>query len=456
MPPDVLLDTNPIPKSIPFRIFSGALSPIDSGDGKLRLRTIASSSVEDRGGDVVTPQAIQQMAASARGMTIFRNHSYKVPGDILGKVERAEAKHAGTDGNGKPIYDLLFDVEVFEGNPENVQTYDAVKSGVQLGTSIGAMIPAGSAKRNDGGGFTYDRLDLLEASIVGIPQNPRSWVQYATKALKTVLATPEEEEDTNAGFNVPADEVDGDAVAVESAVAAESIDAVKETPAMTIDPESGEVVPDVAAEADPELKDAKVWVNDDKGKPHIVVDTDTPAEPEAAAKPAAKTKKSADEADSDDEEEADKPDSDADVEPNEDLDPEPPVVKAGVEEVPAQEPDESSPESAGVPDGDELLPGDIMSRSAAVLADMLKAASRDLVTLRGQVTDLTKQRDTAVEQANEAQENLAFAMETLRLIVNTPLGRKAVVREQVYDLSGRLSGIYSPGVLKMLETNADD
>src|SRR5512135_3027826 len=77
-------------QSIDFKIFSGQFTPLaDTGDGKLRIRTIASSSIEDLSGDIVTEKALREMADSATGMTVFRNHSYNIPRDIFGTVERA-------------------------------------------------------------------------------------------------------------------------------------------------------------------------------------------------------------------------------------------------------------------------------------------------------------------------------------------------------------------------------
>lgn len=195
------------PKSAQFKIFSGALTPFDGGDGRKRLRTIASSSVEDLGGDVVTAEALKRMAESAKGMTIFRNHSYKVPQDILGTVEKAEVKQSGIDGNQKPIHDLILDVVVMD-TPDNNQTHKAVEDGVQLGTSIGAMIPPNGVRRGDNGGYIFDDLRLLEASIVGIPQNPRSWVQYAASAIKKV--EEEDDTDTNEEFHASTEVSVGD------------------------------------------------------------------------------------------------------------------------------------------------------------------------------------------------------------------------------------------------------
>jgi hypothetical protein len=80
--------------------------------------------------------------------------------------------------------DLDFDIRLNESNPRALQTYEAIKSGVKLGTSIGAIVR--HAEKKKGGGLRIDDLELLEASIVGIPANPRSWVQYAVKSINAL------------------------------------------------------------------------------------------------------------------------------------------------------------------------------------------------------------------------------------------------------------------------------
>lgn len=169
-----------------FNIFSGLLKAYEetlpSGDTKRKLRTTASSTVRDHAGDEILLPAIEQMAQKAQNnMTIFLNHSYKVPEDILGSVKSASVVQRGYDADGVPIVDLDFDIDVEDSNPRAVQTYAAIKNGTQLGTSIGAMVR--HATKRKGGGHIIDDLELLEASIVGIPMNPRSWVQYAMKSL---------------------------------------------------------------------------------------------------------------------------------------------------------------------------------------------------------------------------------------------------------------------------------
>jgi hypothetical protein len=115
-------------------------------------------------------------------MTIFLNHEYRVPEDVMGSVDTAHAIARGYDGE-TPIVDLDFDISVNETNPRAVQAWQAIESGVKLGTSIGAQIPEGGAKRNKNGTLVVSDVNLLEASVVGIPANPRSWVHYAMKSL---------------------------------------------------------------------------------------------------------------------------------------------------------------------------------------------------------------------------------------------------------------------------------
>lgn len=168
-----------------FNIFSGLLKAYEDDAGKKRLHTTASSTIKDLVGDEITPAAISKMAERARGnLTIFLNHEYKVPEDVLGSAEKADVVDRGIDGDGNPVVDLDFDIAVNETNPRAVSTWEAIDSGVKLGTSIGAIVR--TAKKKKDGGLVISDLELLEASIVGIPANPRSWVQYAVKSLTAV------------------------------------------------------------------------------------------------------------------------------------------------------------------------------------------------------------------------------------------------------------------------------
>lgn len=176
-----------------FNIYSGLIKAYESADGRKRLRTTASSTIKDLVGDVIAPDAIFRMADKARGnMTIFLNHEYKVPEDVLGSTEAAEVVERGADERGNPILDLDLDIVVNESNPRAVSTWDAIQSGVKLGTSIGAIVR--NAHKAADGSYEITDLELLEASIVSLPANPRSWVQYAMKSLVTDEITTEIEE----------------------------------------------------------------------------------------------------------------------------------------------------------------------------------------------------------------------------------------------------------------------
>lgn len=429
------------PKSAQFKIFSGALTPYDGGDGRKRLRTIASSSVEDLGGDVVTPEALQRMAESAKGMTIFRNHSYKVPQDILGTTEKAEIRHAGTDGHGKAIYDLVLDVVLMD-SPENNQTYSAVTSGVKLGTSIGAMIPEGAARKGDNGGYIFDELRLLEASIVGIPQNPRSWVEYAASAIEL---TEDEDEDTNKGFRAY---IDGQEV--EKAKVWVTVDTEDEAPEEEAETKDAETVIDKTAEL--------AEKGEGYGPGVTVTEASTPALTHNLMgdfDPASATVV----------DETGEPDLDIQASDN--------LLRSGAgEESPAQEgdavpesadadaemeePTDETPAETDESDADDSKEAaatlhDTVTRSADVLADLVKTMTRERVGLLETIKAVEQERDEAREQAKAANANLKIAKEIVQRIANSPLGRKAVYRDAVDDFNVRLSDIYSPEILKRLE-----
>jgi phage head maturation protease len=172
-----------------FSIFTGLLKAYEDG-GKKSFRTTASSTITDLAGDEITTEGIEKMAEKAKGnLTIFLNHEYRVPEDVLGSCKGTSMQTRGVDSEGNPIVDLDFDIDLNDANPRALQTWEAIKSGVKLGTSIGAIVR--HAEKKKGGGLRIDDLELLEASIVGIPANPRSWVHYAAKSVNGVLGETE-------------------------------------------------------------------------------------------------------------------------------------------------------------------------------------------------------------------------------------------------------------------------
>lgn len=171
-----------------FKMFAPTLIASRDSSGRRRIEGVGSSTIRDHHGDSFTLKAMQKMVHAAKGMTAFMNHGYEIPKDVFGKIE--VAKLSKTDLIDKrtkePIYDLRLGILVAESNPLAVENFDLIdKDQINLGISIGAMIPDGGASldKSPGGRLLIDDVDPVEFSLVGIPANPRSFVDYAVKAL---------------------------------------------------------------------------------------------------------------------------------------------------------------------------------------------------------------------------------------------------------------------------------
>ena len=177
----------------------------DNPDGtkRMMLHGVASSTIKDLHGDTMLESALDDMERAANsGLTIFGNHSYVVPEDDYGHVESAQIRNSGKiDEAGDPIYDLMFDIEVNDENDRAIKTWRSIRKKSKLGLSIGAMIPPGGAVRDKkSGALTISHVELLETSIVGIPANPRSWIENAVRAS---LAVPVSKSSTSASLGTP-------------------------------------------------------------------------------------------------------------------------------------------------------------------------------------------------------------------------------------------------------------
>lgn len=166
-----------------FKIFAPMLrASADTFDGRKRLHGVASSTIKDRHGDTITSSALMDMERSANeNLTIFLNHKYEVPEDVAGYVESASIRSHPSDPD---IRDLALDIVINETNERAIKAWEAIQAGTKLGLSIGAKIPDGGATRDRAtGAFLIEHVELLETSLVGVPANPRSWVEYAVKSL---------------------------------------------------------------------------------------------------------------------------------------------------------------------------------------------------------------------------------------------------------------------------------
>ena len=154
------------------------------------LNGLASSTVKDRHGDVMLPSALIDMERGANdGLTMFLNHSYAVPEDVAGTVKSAKIVSFGNEPDtGAPIYDLDYQFRVNKRNERAKDSFLSIKDGTKLGLSIGARIPEGGAIRNKKTGkLLIAHVELLETSIVGVPANPRSWVERSVEAINAAV-----------------------------------------------------------------------------------------------------------------------------------------------------------------------------------------------------------------------------------------------------------------------------
>lgn len=386
---------------VKFNIVTGLLKAYEGGDGLKRLRTTASSTVLDLGGDEMQLSALNSMAATAQqNMTIFLNHKYQVPEDVLGSVESAVIKDAGG------VWDLDFDVRVEESNPRALTTWTQIKNGTKLGCSIGARIPEGGYEKTETGLKIKD-VHLLEASIVGIPANPRSFVQHALKALH---AAEEEEEamPTSTESVVNIHFTASDAIVGEDG--AETVTTMNQTEP----PAEAEPVGDTEAEAKgpltsedfPGLVDAEIV--DETGE-----DSDTPTESDVTDSPPA-------EGDASDE--------------------------------PSQEASMSVPESDGIDDEDTRA---VIAKGIETLESLLRAANAELVESRKGLAGETEARVKAERELAQAKDDLKLARDIVERISALPIGRRTSFKAAASEFRTRFSGIYDDETLKLMERDSN-
>jgi len=174
-----------------FKVFTGPMQAYTAsvqGVERKFIKTTASSTVTDRKGHEFDVKALQKMGQTAQGMTIFLNHEYQVPEDLFGSVTDALARHNGFDSDQNAIWDLDLDVMVNESNPRAVQAWEAYQSGVRMGVSVGVIVKEWEKSKKNADIMKILDVDFLEASIVGIPANPRTWVAGAVKSITAYSA----------------------------------------------------------------------------------------------------------------------------------------------------------------------------------------------------------------------------------------------------------------------------
>lgn len=373
-----------------FQIFAETLKALGGeGDGKRRLHGVASSTVKDRHGDIITLEALQKMARDAVGMTVFFNHDYTVPESVAGSVEKAEIRQHPSDAN---VYDLVYDIVVNEANPRAVNSWQAQHEGTRLGLSIGARIPKNGATKDAEGAYVINDIELLETSIVGVPAQPRSWVDYAVKALRR------------------------DAIQKATTVGAIAVDTEDEDDAEPETVEESATVELASEDAAPDVAETE-----SVGSDTVAAGADEEAEPEH--EPAYSDPESVDVLDSDE------PDAPQDA-------PEP----------------ESTPESGDLLQSEDveitlaalLSSADTLSGAHAIIESL----SRELDSRKAAVREAEGERDRVVAMSQQTLEAATSLMDRLQ---QTPKGRQThpVVAQTAKEVHA-LSEVYSKEVMALL------
>lgn len=400
-----------------FNITTGLLKAYEGGDGVKRLRTTASSTVLDLGGDEMELSALKAMAITAQqNMTIFLNHKYQVPEDVLGSVEAAAIKDAGG------VWDLDFDVRVEDSNPRAVSTWTQIQNGTKLGCSIGARIPEGGYEKTNTGLKIKD-IQLMEASIVGIPANPRSFVQHAFKALHA--AEQEEEPVTTESSATTINLNLGEATTVTVGEDGPETVALMRNPRELSEAELKLAEADPPAEFDPATAEVvdETGEDDDEERKGPLTSEDFPGlGPETTTTESDVTAGPDDESDS-----------------------------AGGDE-PSQEASKSVPESDGIDDEDTRT---VISRGIETFEALLRASKDELVDARKALADETEARVQAERERDEAKADLKLARDIVERISALPIGRRTSFKAAASEFRTKFAGVYDDDTLKLMERESD-
>lgn len=400
-----------------FKIFTNALVTKDAADGRKVISCTASSSVVDLHGDEITAECVEDMSrqALAKGMTIFLNHSYRVPEDTFGQTVGATARR---DAGNVAYMDL--DIEVDEENPRALQTYRSLqpkadgRKGLRLGVSIGAQVTDWEfrdAQKSWEGGIRIKGVNLLEASIVGIPANPLSWVQNAVKSLRSI--TPESAATTL------------DATPVETTHEVETTDIADTASTETCESCGHGAADDCGCTAEmhrsTDVEAGDVIASDAPDVASVEADVTTASE-ELAEPPSEDSGSPAPSA--------------PEGESRED---------AGVDDV-----DVSKTVDAlrSIADG-EMSDADRPMLAAALatlnaLAEEVKRLQVEKEAAEAERDAMVAARETAVKEATEAAQIVAY-------IASLPLGRKTRFAEPVSTFRQKFSGIYDEGFLRLID-----
>ena len=242
-----------------FKLFTGTLKAYETESGDRYVSGTTSSTIRDLHGDAMAMSALKSMEDTAKqNMTVFLNHNYNVPEDLFGSATDARIVKRMDEETGQEVYDLDIDVKVCpeDENPQAMQAYRAIKRGVKLGLSIGARVENADKKRDEKSGidtYVINKVRLLEASVVGIPANQRSYLHNAVKSLRS---KPEENEVEHAIIRdltdvVKVEETEGQQAAGKNETEDSTSAELEKNMTEEIAPQVAEETPEVAPEAEP-------------------------------------------------------------------------------------------------------------------------------------------------------------------------------------------------------------
>lgn len=168
------------PRYFEFRTVATRAYTTGSGDQTRYFITgTASSNTEDRYGDTLDDACQKSMRKQAEGLTMWLNHSYKVPEDIAGTCLNPTLKDATADDGTKCI-DLEITLEIDPGNPRALKCWEHVNRGTRLAFSIGGyFVDFDWVDEDDWFNWSVivHDIELLEISLVGIPANRRAYTK---------------------------------------------------------------------------------------------------------------------------------------------------------------------------------------------------------------------------------------------------------------------------------------
>lgn len=456
-----------------FKIFTNALKAYENEGGERFVTGTTSSTIRDLHGDEMSLNALKSMADTARqNMTVFLNHNYNVPEDLFGSATEAQIVKRFDSETGQEVYDLDVNIRVVneDENPEALRAYRAIKRGVKLGLSIGARVEKASRKAatdSQPESIVIEKIRLMEASVVGIPANQRSYLSSAIKSLKSAgvdldLLDEDNFDAKDSGYSVgdieavaieekdgamveDKPEIRGDAPKSEESGVENSMDTELEkktrvTVTVSTDGDEKQKAPAVepVAEVDQAetMEEVKASASPEDTEPSVDVEEDAKTEEpekdpsiealEALGAVLVEAEKSAD---SENESSVQPETAEAEV-----------VAEAPVEEVPAAENVEA----------DEVSSIDEVKSIAKSALDAANAAHEEVAAISVRVTELA-------EAKAKVEEDLSKALELIERISALGVGRKSYDRPQeVRVKSPEFAPWLSPYVQRVLEAQDEE